>query len=85
MIRIMTISGRIVRELTAADLGPLKIGTHQTDFAWDGTDAFGDRLANGVYLYQFIARDQSGNELARYENSTDRFFKNNIGKLVILR
>jgi hypothetical protein len=85
MIRIMTISGRIVRELTATDLGPLKIGTHQTDFAWDGTDAFGDRLANGVYLYQFIARDQSGNELARYENSTDRFFKNNIGKLVILR
>jgi len=85
MIRIMTISGRIVRELTAADLGPLKVGTHQTDFAWDGTDAFGDRLANGVYLYQFIARDQSGNELAKYENGTDRFFKNNIGKLVILR
>ncbi|MCB0641748.1 MAG: hypothetical protein KDC44_08925, partial [Phaeodactylibacter sp.] len=55
-IQIMTVSGRIVRELTQADLGMLRPGTHQTDFAWNGTDAFGDPLANGVYLYRVIAQ-----------------------------
>ncbi|MFN7119373.1 MAG: C25 family cysteine peptidase [Saprospiraceae bacterium] len=85
MIQIMTVSGRIVRELTQDDLGPLKIGTHQTEFAWDGTDAYGNRLANGVYLYRMLAKDQNGKEFAKYDNGTDRFFKNGIGKLVILR
>ncbi len=85
-LQIMTVSGRIVRELTEQDLGPLRIGTHQTDFAWDGTDQFGDRLANGVYLYRLIAKDRDGQSLNRYgRSSTDRFFKNDIGKLVILR
>lgn len=84
-IQIMTISGRIVRELTELDLGPLKIGTHRTEYAWDGTDMYGDRLANGVYLYRMIIKDQDGNNLEKYDNGTNRFFRNNMGKLVILR
>lgn len=86
-IQIMTISGRIVRELSQTDLGPLRIGTHQTENAWDGTDEYGNRLANGVYLYRLLARDRNGKALDKYENGndTERFFKNNIGKLVILR
>ena len=38
-----------------SELGPLRIGQNLTQFAWDGTDQYGDRLANGVYflgLYQ---------------------------------
>ncbi len=85
VIRIMTVSGRIVRELTQDDLGPLRIGNHQTDYAWDGTDMYGDRLANGVYLYQVIAKDGEGRDLASHRTGTDRFFQNGIGKLVILR
>ena len=54
-IQIMTISGKIVREITQHELGRLKIGKHLTDFVWDGTDEFGSRLANGVYLYRVIA------------------------------
>ncbi len=84
-IRIMTVSGRIVRELTQADLGPLRIGTHLTDYAWDGTDAYGDRLANGVYLYQVVAKDREGKDLVPHSNQADGFFRNGIGKLVILR
>ncbi len=84
-IQIMTVSGRIVRELTQDDLGPLRIGTHQTEFAWDGTDQYGDRLANGVYLYRLIAKDRNGNDIGKYDNGTSVFFKNNFGKLVILR
>ena len=84
-IQIMTVSGRVVRELTPSDLGPMKVGTHQTEYAWDGTDEYGSRLANGVYLYRVIVRDQDGNSLEKNDNGTDRFFKNGIGKLVILR
>ncbi len=84
-IQIMTASGRIVRELTELDLGSLKIGTHRTELAWNGTDQYGDRLANGVYLYRVIAKDQEGKDYEKYDNNTDRFFKKNIGKLVILR
>lgn len=84
-IRIMMVSGRVVREISQAELGPLKIGTHRTDFVWDGTDAYGDRLANGVYLYQVFAKDAQGKDYEKYENGTDGYFKKGIGKLVILR
>lgn len=84
-IQIMTVSGRIVRELTQAELGPLRVGTHQTDFSWDGTDEFGDKLANGVYLYRIIAKKETGETFEHYETGADRFFTNEIGKLVILR
>ena len=84
-IQIMTVSGRIVKEITQAELGPLQPGTHRTEYTWDGTDEYGDRLANGVYLYQIITRDQDGNSLDKYNTGTDRFFYQNIGKLVILR
>jgi len=85
VIRIMTVSGRIVRELTQDDLGPLRIGTHATEQTWDGTDMYGDRLANGVYLYQVFAKDREGKDLIRHDTGTDAFFKGGIGKLVILR
>ncbi|MBK6950231.1 MAG: hypothetical protein IPH16_21055 [Haliscomenobacter sp.] len=52
-------SGRIVKELTEADLGPLQIGKHLTDGGWDGTDDFSQPLANGVYLYQFLLEDEN--------------------------
>lgn len=86
-IQIMSVSGRIVRELTELDLGPLHIGMHRTELAWDGRDQYGDRLANGVYLYRVIAKDAAGKDYEKYNdgNDTVRFFKKNIGKLVILR
>lgn len=83
-IQIMTSSGRIVREISEIELGPLKVGTHRTDYAWDGTDEFGDKLANGVYFYRFIIKTE-GEKYEHFDNGTDRFFKNDIGKLVILR
>ena len=68
----MTVSGRIVRELDQYELGELKIGTHKTEYAWDGTDEFGDRLANGVYLYRVIAKDQDGKEYKSYDTGKKR-------------
>ncbi len=84
-IQIMTVSGRIVREISKAELGPLRIGTHRTDYKWDGTDEFGDRLANGVYLYRILATKEDGTPYEKMAGSTDQFFKKGFGKLVILR
>ena len=84
-IQISTVSGQIVREISAGEIGPLKIGTHLTDFHWDGTDNFGDRLANGVYLYRFINRDQNGRTLEKRFTSADNLFEKDYGKIVILR
>jgi len=84
-IQVFTISGRLVRELGPAELGPLRIGTHRTDGAWDGTDAFGDRLANGVYLYRVLIEAPPGAAYEHYATPADRFFEKGFGKVVILR
>jgi len=51
-IQIMSITGKIVKEITIEELGSLQIGRNVTEYRWDGTDNFGDRLANGVYFYK---------------------------------
>jgi hypothetical protein len=85
-IQILTITGRVVREITQTELGELKVGTHKTDYAWDGTDQYGDKLAAGVYLYKVIAKKADGSDFESHENeNADVFFKNGIGKMVILR
>ena len=85
-IQIFSASGRIVREIDQTELGPLKIGTHRTEYVWDGRDDYGDQLANGVYFYKLIAKNEEGLDLKIYEgNGINQFFKNGYSKLVILR
>ncbi len=84
MIRILTVSGRIVREIGLQEFGPIQIGNNQSSFVWDGTDQFGDRLANGVYLYKVTARVR-GQAIPLRESAGDGGFKNDYGKLYILR
>ncbi len=83
-IQIMTVSGKIVREITQDEIGPIRIGNNMTSYAWDGRDEFGDQLANGVYLYRVAVR-QSGKEIDHRETSADKAFKHGFGKLYILR
>ncbi|MFK7907258.1 MAG: hypothetical protein AB8B69_19125, partial [Chitinophagales bacterium] len=85
-IQIMTVSGKVVREINQEELGPLHIGENLTEFAWDGTDEFGDKLANGVYLYRVISR-LNGQEMERLETSeaVDNSFKNGWGKMYLMR
>ena len=84
LIRIFTVSGRVVREITQDELGPLRIGNNATDYAWDGHDEFGDQLANGVYLYKVFIK-KNGQNIELRESAGDRGFKNGYGKLYILR
>jgi len=83
-IQIMTLTGRVVREIFMNELGPLHIGNNITDFAWDGTDSYGDRLANGTYLYR-VSLDDPGAQFGRRETAGDQAFKNDWGKLVLMR
>ena len=80
----MTVSGRVVRDIDLGSQEELRVGTHQTNFTWDGTDEYGDQLANGVYLYRVIARSND-EEVKRHDNGTDHYFEGNLGKVVILR
>jgi hypothetical protein len=88
-IQIMTVSGRIVREITQDEIGPLKIGTHKTEYAWDGTDEYGDKLANGIYLYRVTVQNNSQETFGDFDEhrntNTDQFFKKGFGKMVIVR
>jgi Peptidase family C25 len=84
MIRIFTVSGRVVREITQDELGPLRIGNNATDYGWDGRDEFGDQLANGVYLYKVFIK-KNGQNIEKRDSAGDRGFKNGYGKLYLLR
>lgn len=83
-IQIMTVSGKVVKQIDMGDLGLLRIGNNISDYRWDGTDDYGDKLANGVYIYRVIVK-KNGEEYESYDNGTNQYFKKGFGKLVILR
>ena len=86
-IQILTITGKVVREITIDELGPLHVGRNITEFKWDGTDTYGAKLANGVYLYRVLT-NLNGKSLDKYKaesNATDKFFTKGYGKMVIIR
>ncbi|MBK7095783.1 MAG: hypothetical protein IPH57_12295 [Saprospiraceae bacterium] len=87
VIKIITMTGKVVRELTYIDLGEFKIGQNISEKYWDGTDEYGSKLANGIYLYQVKAVNNDGKEFEKMKSDTDteKFFKEGFGKLVILR
>ncbi len=86
-IQILTITGKIVREITKLELGDIHVGTNITDFKWDGTDMYGQKLANGVYLYRVLT-NLNGKSLEKYKaegDNTDKYFKAGYGKMYLMR
>jgi len=83
-IQIITITGKFVREIHLEELGPIHIGNNITSFYWDGTDTYGDKLANGVYFFKVIARLHNEN-IEHRDTDADKFFKEGFGKMYILR
>ncbi|MEJ7739953.1 MAG: C25 family cysteine peptidase [Chitinophagaceae bacterium] len=86
-IQILTITGKVVREITREELGNLHIGRNITDFKWDGTDQFGQRLANGVYLYRVVTT-LNGRQMEKYKaegDETDKYFNRGYGKMYLMR
>ncbi len=91
-IEILTITGKIVREIKKEELGPLHIGRNITDYKWDGKDDYGQKLANGVYLYRVLT-NLNGKSLDKfptygpdgYEVNTDKYFNKGYGKMYLMR
>lgn len=83
-IQIMTVTGRVVREILQDELGPLRIGNNITEYAWDGRDEFGDQLANGVYIYRVLVR-KNGAFVELRNSAGDKAFKQGYGKMYLLR
>ncbi len=86
-IQILTITGKIVREITKDELEPIHVGRNITEFKWDGTDMYGAKLANGVYLYRVLT-NLNGKSLDKYKaegDNTDKYFNKGYGKMVLIR
>lgn len=52
-IKIYTIAGRLIKEIK---LSQAELSTNFNKVFWDGRDADGDLVGNGVYLYKIIAK-----------------------------
>lgn len=90
-IQVLTVTGKIVREITKDELGPLNIGRNITSFKWDGTDQYGQKLGNGVYLYRVIT-NLNGKSLDKFSldkegnrDGTDKYFNKGYGKMYLMR
>jgi hypothetical protein len=86
-IQILTVTGKIVREITKDELGPLHIGRNITEYKWDGTDQYGQKLGNGVYLYHVVTT-MNGKPMEKYRaqgDDTDKYFTNGYGKMYLMR
>ena len=56
-LQVYTLGGRKIMEFEST---PFSVGYHTIN--WDGHDAFGGELANGVYLYKIKARGLNATE-----------------------
>ncbi len=86
-IQILTITGKVVKEITKDELGPLHVGRNITEYKWNGTDMYNQRLANGVYLYHVVT-NLNGKSLDKYESqsdNTDQYFIKGYGKMYLMK
>ncbi len=68
-IKIYTVAGRLIKELEDSNISDKFVKVN-----WDGKDADGNSLANGVYLYKLIVKTLD-----------EKFNKEFLGKLAIVR
>ena len=85
MIQIYAMSGQLVREITPGEIGELRVGSHMTDYAWDGSDQNGEQLESGIYLYRVIAKNADGSDYEKYNTGIGQFIQKDFGKLIIIR
>lgn len=83
-IQIMTVTGKVVREITKDELGDIRIGRNISEYKWNGTDEFGDALGNGVYLYRVIVKIDN-ETIEHRESAADQYFTKAFGKMYLMR
>jgi hypothetical protein len=83
-IQIFNATGKVVKEITQDELGPITIGRNLTQYAWNGTDEFGDALGNGVYFYRVVSTIDD-EKIEHRTESFDKYFKKGFGKMLLIR
>jgi hypothetical protein len=83
-IQVLSVTGKVVREILLSELGPLHIGRNITDFKWKGDDQFGKPLGNGVYLYRVVS-NLHGSNMDHRASDADKWIEKGYGKLYIMR
>ena len=58
----------------------MHIGRNITDYKWDGTDQYGQKLANGVYLYRVLT-NLNGKSLDKFPTYGQDGFEVNTGQI----
>lgn len=83
-VQIFTITGKFVKEIDLLQSSNIRIGKNISDVYWDGTDMYGDPLANGVYFYKVITRIDNAS-IEKRDTKADTFFKKGFGKMYLMR
>lgn len=83
-IQILTITGKVVKEINKEELGPIHIGRNITQYAWDGRDTYGSLLGIGTYLYRVQTR-LDGASMQSMASGADAYFTNGYGKMTLIR
>ncbi len=82
-IKIYTATGELVRTITKEELGHIHAGENITTYEWQGTNANGTNLANGLYIYH--VEIESGDVEIKYIDSPTDKYKQGIGKIMIMK
>jgi hypothetical protein len=83
-IQIFSPTGRLVKQISKAEFGPLRIGSNLSEYRWEGTDEKGNRLPNGLYMYKVVLKDDLG-KFTHRQTAADHTISNGFGKLSIQR
>jgi hypothetical protein len=82
ILQIFSISGKVVKEFRSAELGSIKNGKNVSSLVWDGTDEFGNKLGNGIYLMKI----KTNHSKEYFDSSTNNsYMHKGFSKLVITR
>ena len=80
----MAVLQELVKVVDLLEMGDVTVGRNITRYAWDGTDEYGDKLGNGVYLYRVVT-EMPGEALKVRTEGTDQYFNNGWGKMYLMR
>lgn len=63
-VEIFTVSGKLINTLARTINTP---GNRSSEIEWDGRDAYGSRVAQGVYIYRLSVRTPDGKRAEKWE------------------
>jgi hypothetical protein len=63
-VEIFTVSGKLIKTLSQTINQP---GNRSSEVDWDGLDEYGNKIANGVYLYRLRVQTPDGRSAQKWE------------------